>query len=701
MGNRCVGAHTDEFVLVLPTGSAELVRESSGSTYYRPKVEEAWIRAEKRVAENQWRVVDRSGRVYTFGDVESARVATSTPATFMSQSGTTCDFTAVWALTHVEDPNGNAIDIAWSKIFNTLYPATIRWGANSHAGVPTCTWRACCLNGGHRSIAPHQPSPRHRDAPGLARIYAIDTSSRRWAPGLAVRSYVLDYDDPASYQSLLAAVSATGRPTQHFLYSPGVGSQQADAAIARPPGSDRAPARREREPRGVADGARMNGDGLPTSCAATMRSRRRRAVYWARSTPAGSSVSEHARRPAGPGNRTHLRNVVVTDASCNANGWSCTQADTFDITGDGIPDHVDASNLDTWVVHPGGGPQWGFGGPINWPAPHRRYLRRSKDGTTYQDLVDMNADGLPDLVVSGTPGQQSPFNWLVYLNTGAGFEAQPLSAWPAPVGTIGEHVSNGTGQALVDFNGDGLPDIVRSGYPGAGAWTDPRCQQSATAYASCLEVYFNTGQGFGAMEPPIPVPQGFGVQELGENGNVVQDIFDVNGDGLPDWIYRRFNAITLGYDPEWRVLLNVGGTLEPVTYAPQTFLPAPYTEAIPARVWSGGNGFFGAARTRHDHRHGGWNGDGMPITSHRRGRLDSRRSHHRPAPEPPRRVGERPRRHQYRRLPAVHRVQQHRRRREARPAVHPVGGGSHPAERRSVHAAHRKRSILALLESLH
>ena len=133
---RCVGAHIDEFVLVLPTGSAELVRESSGSTYYRPKVEEAWVRAEKRVAENQWRVVDRSGRVYTFGDVESARVATSTPATFMSQSGTTCDFTAVWALTHVEDPNGNAIDVTWSKIFNTLYPATIRWGANSHAGVP-------------------------------------------------------------------------------------------------------------------------------------------------------------------------------------------------------------------------------------------------------------------------------------------------------------------------------------------------------------------------------------------------------------------------------------------------------------------------------------------------------------------------------------------------------------------------------------
>ncbi|MFN8643363.1 MAG: toxin TcdB middle/N-terminal domain-containing protein [Candidatus Binatia bacterium] len=144
---------------------------------------------------------------------------------------------------------------------------------------------------------------------------------------------------------------------------------------------------------------------------------------------------------------------------------------------------------------------------------------------------------------------------------------------------------------LIDFNGDGLPDVVRS-YAGAGAWTDARCQASDTAYASCLEVYLNTGQGFAAMEAPIPVPPTDTVQATGLHGNVVQDLFDVNGDGLPDWIYRRYNAAIFDFDPEWRVLLNLGGTLEPVVYLPQTFLPPPFTEAVPARVWPGGDGFF-------------------------------------------------------------------------------------------------------------
>ncbi|MBX3024857.1 VCBS repeat-containing protein [bacterium] len=591
---RCSGAHTDEFVLVLPSGAAELVRESPGSAYFRPKVEEAWVRAELQAADNSWRVVDRSGRTYTFGDVDSARVATSTPATLLGQTGTRCDFTAVWALTRIEDANGNRIDLTWSKVFNTLYPATVRWGANAAAAVP------------HLYVVRFLPEwrpPLDRmvsyrlgvEARQVWRIYEIDVEVEAPSPGAAVRQYTLHYaDDNGGYQSLLAAVGATGRPTQHFVYTPGTGGHQATTtAVTRPPGAyDRLRVANDslEVSQSVLD---MNGDGILDLVRSDTGPANQWSVYRGVVSGGGFGFENTPIAWQAPGNWTHLRNVAVSGSAACPVGWACTQADTLDLTGDGIPDHVDASNPTTWVVNPGrGAPQWGFGPAVNWPAPNLRYVRRSKAGDTYQDLVDMNGDGLPDLVSSGSPGQSEPFNWAVYLNTGAGFATTPLPAWPAPVGTISDHVPNGTGQALLDFNGDGLPDVVRSGYPGAGAWTDPRCQLSDTAHASCLEVYLNTGQGFASMQPPIPVPPGFGVQEIGENGNVVQDLFDVNGDGLPDWIYRRYNAVTSTFDPEWRVLLNVGGTLEAVTYAPQTFLPPPYTEAIPGRVWPGGGGYF-------------------------------------------------------------------------------------------------------------
>ncbi|HMA46877.1 MAG TPA: SpvB/TcaC N-terminal domain-containing protein, partial [Frankiaceae bacterium] len=359
---RCTGAHTDDFVLVLPTGAAELVRESSGSPYFRPKVEEAWIRAEQRAAENQWVVVDRSGRTYTFGDVDSARVATSTPATLMSQSGGRCDFTAVWALTRVEDPNGNRMEIAWSKIFNTLYPVTVRWGANAAAGVPHVyvvrflpEWRPAL---------DRQVSYRLGVATRLVwRLYEIDVELEAPGPGTPVRSYALHYDDAGGgYQSLLAAVGVSGRPTQHFVYAPGVsGHQPVATTIARPPGAyDRLRVANDslEVSQSVLD---MNGDGILDLVRSDDAPASSWAVYWG-AVDAGGGFGFQSTPIAwqAPGNWTHLRNVVVADPACSV-GWSCTQADTLDLTGDGIPDHVDASSPTSWVVHPGRGvPQWGF-----------------------------------------------------------------------------------------------------------------------------------------------------------------------------------------------------------------------------------------------------------------------------------------------------------------------------------------------------
>ncbi len=608
---RCTGAHTDDFVLVLPTGASELVRESANSAYYRPRVEQAWVRAQRFEAENRWEVVDRSGRRYTFGDVDAARIATGTPAVFLAeQPDGSCALTAQWALTRVEDPNGNTIDITWAKIFNVLYPITVRWGGNAAAGVPhlytvrfALQWRA----EDDRPIS-YRLGVRSRLA---LRVTTIDVETDAPTPGTFVRRYALEYEDAASGQpSLLAAVVTTGQPTQHFLYTPAVSGHAGPAAVPVPAGAYQA-LRVSNASQEVAQTVLdMNGDGLLDLVRSDDPPAGSWAVWWG--TVDANGTAAFATPPvawAAPGNWTYLRYVAENGSGCPSD-WSCTRTDTLDLTGDGIPDHVDADNASGWTVHPGrGAPQWGFGPPRIWSSP-RRFLRRSRAGDTFQDVIDVNGDGLPDLVESGAPGQSPPYQWQVYLNTGFSFAAAPLPYWPAPVHRISDGESNGVRQLLTDFNGDGLPDIVRSGYSGSGAAFDARCAPSASQDTSCLEVYLNTGQGFGEAEPLIAVPPATGVQ-LRSGGEVYQDLFDVNGDGLPDLVYRRFDWSLSSFDPEWRVLLNLGGTFEPLIYVPHTFVPT-WTEGIPERVWSGGAGFFRrAVQGRSEIDVIDLNGDGM------------------------------------------------------------------------------------------
>src|SRR5262249_4558887 len=222
---RCSGAHTDDFVLALPTGASALVREAPGSNYYRPKVEQAYVRAELLRTQNSWVVTDRSGLKYTFGDVDSARVGNSTPLTLLGTAAAgTCQLTALWALTRIEDPNGNTVEVAWAKVFNVLYPVTVRYGGSALNGGPAHVYTV--------RFRPEWRPPEDRIVShhnGIAarlvwRIYEIDVESDLPAPGTPVRSYVLQYRDhapgapPDGYLSLLSAVTASGRPTQHLVY---------------------------------------------------------------------------------------------------------------------------------------------------------------------------------------------------------------------------------------------------------------------------------------------------------------------------------------------------------------------------------------------------------------------------------------------------------------------------------------------------
>jgi hypothetical protein len=86
-------------------------------------------------------------------------------------------------------------------------------------------------------------------------------------------------------------------------------------------------------------------------------------------------------------------------------------------------------------------------------------MSKSDGNGQYMALVDLNGDGLPDFYSSGQSA--------AWLNTGSGFESVPIS-WPLPVsastgGYMSKSDGNGQHMALVDLNGDGVPDLYSSG----------------------------------------------------------------------------------------------------------------------------------------------------------------------------------------------------------------------------------------------
>jgi YD repeat-containing protein len=182
-----------------------------------------------------------------------------------------------------------------------------------------------------------------------------------------------------------------------------------------------------------------------------------------------------------------------------------------------------------------------------------------------KNLIDINGDGLPDLVSSRawsrtclggtTPGYQCAadsgcqggscvYQWDVWLNTGRGFESKV--AWPAPPFSSVSVNSptdayplqdGGTGvtRALRDMNGDGLPDYVDATF---NPW----------------RVYLNTGAGFKTDWVPWGGRNG-PISTFTYPGEVmVSDVFDVNGDGIADYVYGSYSPA----DAPYSALLGTG-----------------------------------------------------------------------------------------------------------------------------------------------
>lgn len=316
---------------------------------------------------------------------------------------------------------------------------------------------------------------------------------------------------------------------------------------------------------------------------------------------------------------------------------------TADLTGDGFPDFIDARPIGNaspdaptnWRVHPGKCDANGcrFLPPLaNWSAP-RSYLSRTKRqkkdshhryfDIDYMMLVDLNGDGYTDFLETpeppsgstwigdGGPAAEPSGNWVVYFGSANGFGAAQSLDMSGYLGIRYGVVQPETPSLILrsffDFNADGLPDRVSAnvwflsgamGYAHVSNFQSCPGPSSTCEPASFVDVELSTGTGFApavrslltggdvefsgflGWDDSIKTAETVNVTTTTEN-RTRQSFFDVNGDGLPDWVMGG-----AGGSGE-RILYNVGGgKLEAGPDAFERFGPG-LTMTIPKRKPAG------------------------------------------------------------------------------------------------------------------
>jgi len=636
----------NDFVLILPGGSVEFTW-SVQSSRWQARVEESFLRIDYDAGGNFWTVWDKSGLRYRFGETVSSRtgrrvdiLADTSPC---ASGRYEFPYTSSWALTSIEDPNGNRLEVEYlNDAQGVAYPDRILYGANvrglGHLFEIDFIWS------GQSDTALERPdSDRVVNGMGgsparLTRLLARIVVRYPVGAEQPVRSYEFTYTDEADgnvparigRQSFLTFVTLYGSDgtalsradrlpaSTQFLYQenlpaelvePGLDEEprfgfRAIEQLAAKPAPELMARRELADLRTTSDDdpkqytwrrvLDMNGDGFPDRVDA----------YFNVDCPAGGdSWNVYLGGAAGFSKTPVLWNVPDRAVMCalTREGGGQTEYDTFDLTGDGIPDFVDNrpdfggywEQLDgpegpwtkVWHVYRGYVTRSGGGfeaEPIFWRAPLAAMRSISLDRLVFgwpergpltrQDLIDINGDGLLDLVATGSEsirddGDQE--DWRVWLNTGDGFDGlrdcasysdlcllDPRS-FEAPLNLL--RYSSCSSEScyqvadMRDMNGDGLPDLVV-------AWDRERNSDPQGNFKGYWQVFLNHGDRISAEAESwwVPDVSMLSIQQTeGGRKDTLRDLIDLNGDGLPDLVDTSRWA-TEG-QTHWRVALNRGG----------------------------------------------------------------------------------------------------------------------------------------------
>lgn len=633
--------YRNDFVLSLPGASLECRRQADGRCV--PNVEEAFVKVLWTGGTTQmFTAWDKSGIKYTFGGnaasvdgvnfASPARTGSGTAADFTTLPGGGCTYTASWALTEVRDTNGNVMEFRYLLQDGVLLPYSIQYGKGNgvanHLFEVRFDWESRCLtpdvNGRCPTATP--PPPGDYEEPLNALMgFPARLTRRLWkirvlAQDQPVRTYTFDYaSGRIGRQTFLSQVTLAGSDgmvlkrvdglpaatTFDYHERPAgfaVGPQTPGKPTLRTPYNGlstdpdtlRWTVRNEGARRDVLD---MNGDGFPDLVDAWPVHENAFDCQYTLDTYAYWDVYFGSKNGFSSTRTPWYVPYKSTMCDIRRNTDTTTSRTTIDLTGDGIPDFVDA-RWTPWRVYPGtgSGPGWGFyGAVIFWDAPvvNIQVISLNQtigfpgsgnnwDGKTIrQDLIDMTGDGLLDLVIAPAGQGASPVatTWQIAPNLGTKFG--PLENFQGAfraLNFLSQSASdNGTVYGTWDVNGDGLPDGVYSQQPGGGT-------SANTAWRVCL----NTGRAMDQCEDwAVPVVGSW--RHVRKNGaqpqDALRDFFDINGDGLADVVDRVGWTTT---NKNWQVVLNRGDGFE----ASAIQWPAPFSQIR--------GGASGGARTYQD-----------------------------------------------------------------------------------------------------
>lgn len=263
--------------------------------------------------------------------------------------------------------------------------------------------------------------------------------------------------------------------------------------------------------------------------------------------------------------------------------------------------------------------------PVNWTIPQGGHTYStinygfdalaatadSEVGDQTWSVLDINADGKPDLVVTAQKVEFSQFSpqaiafgtgsnryWKVYLNNGSGFNLTSTN-WPIPQGgevystipygynALGGYSAGGSigdqTWSVLDMNNDNKPDLVVTAEVKAFASFSNQSTAFGPANAKYWKVFLNTGSGFNMTANTWNLPQGgevystidYGFNAIAgaTNGGPVGDqtwsVIDMNNDNKPDLVvtaeskeFVQFSNQSTAFGPPnakyWKVYLNNG-----------------------------------------------------------------------------------------------------------------------------------------------